>query len=45
MKKPLYDKMKPLFPLMAHEYGEIGPIEEIVYRLAMGNTFNTRVVG
>ena len=45
MKKPLYDKMKPMFPLMAHDYREIGPTEELIYRLALGNTFNTRVVG
>jgi len=45
MKKTLYDKMKPMFPLIAHDYNEIGPIEEMVYRLAMGNAFNTRVVG
>jgi hypothetical protein len=45
MKKSLYEKMKPLFPLMAHDYREIDPLEELIYRLAMGNTFNTRVVG
>jgi hypothetical protein len=45
MKKPLYDKMKQMFPLIAHDYRELGPVEEMNYRLAMGNTFNTRVVG
>jgi hypothetical protein len=45
MKKPLFDKMKPMFPLMAHDYHEIGPIEELVYTLALGNTFNARVAG
>jgi glycerol-3-phosphate O-acyltransferase len=45
MKKSLYEKMKPLFPLMEHDYREIEPLEELIYRLAMGNTFNTRVVG
>jgi len=45
MKKALFEKLKPMFPLIAHEYQEIGPIEELLYRLAMGNTFNTRVVG
>jgi len=45
MKKSLYEKMKPLFPLMAHDYREIDPLEELIYRLAMGGTFNTRVVG
>jgi hypothetical protein len=45
MKKSLYDKMKPLFPLMAHDYREIDPLEELIYKLAMGNTFNTRLVG
>ena len=45
MKKSSYEKMKPLFPLMAHDYREIDPLEELLYRLAMGNTFDTRVVG
>jgi hypothetical protein len=45
MKKSLYDKMKPLFPLMAHDYREIDSLEELIYKLAMGNTFNTRLVG
>jgi glycerol-3-phosphate O-acyltransferase len=45
MKKPMYEKMKSMFPLIAHDYHEIGPVEEVSYRLAMGNTFNTRVVG
>ena len=45
MKKPLYEKMKQMFPLIAHDYRELGPIEEMIYRLAVGNTFNSRVVG
>jgi hypothetical protein len=45
MKKPLYDKMKPMFPLIAHDYQDIGPLEELIYRLALGNTFNLRIVG
>jgi hypothetical protein len=45
MKKSLYDKMKPMFPLMAHDYSEIGTLERFIYQLALGNTFNIRVVG
>jgi hypothetical protein len=45
MKKSLYDKMKSMFPLIAHDYSEIGPLEKFIYQLAMGNTFNIRVVG
>ena len=45
MKKSLYDKMKPMFPLMAHDYREIGALERFIYQLALGNTFNIRVVG
>jgi len=45
MKKPLYEKMKAMFHLIAHDYHDIGPLEDLVYRLAQGNTFNTRVVG
>lgn len=45
MKKPLYDKMAAMFPLIAHDYREIGPLEDLIYRLALGNTFNLRVIG
>jgi hypothetical protein len=45
MKKSLYDKMTPLFPLMAHDWQEISPVEMLIYRLARGNTYNMRVVG
>jgi hypothetical protein len=45
MKKSLYEKMKPMFPLIEHNYQEIGPLEFLIYRLARGNTFTTRVVG
>ena len=45
MKKSLYDKMKPMFPLMAHDYSEIGTLERFIYQLALGNTFNIRMVG
>lgn len=45
MKKPLYDKMKAMFHLIAHDYHDIGPLENLIYRLAQGNTFNTRIVG
>ncbi len=45
MKKSLYDKMRPMFPLMAHDYREIGALERFIYQLALGNTFNIRVVG
>lgn len=45
MKKPLYDKMKAMFPVIGHDYHDIGPLEDILYRLALGNTFNSRVVG
>jgi hypothetical protein len=45
MKKSLYEKMKPLFPLLAHDYREIGPLEFLIYRLARGNAFTLRVVG
>ncbi|MFO7707626.1 MAG: hypothetical protein R6V84_05580 [Desulfobacterales bacterium] len=45
MKKSLYDKMKPLFALMAHDYQEISPFEMLLYRLARGNTYNMRMVG
>jgi glycerol-3-phosphate O-acyltransferase len=45
MKKPLYDKMKAMFHLIAHDYHDIGPLEDLIYRLALGNTFDMRVVG
>ena len=45
MKKPLYEKTKAMFPLIAHDYREIGPLEDLLYRLALGNTFDFRVVG
>ncbi len=45
MKKPLYDKMKAMFPLIGHDYREIGPLEDLLYRLALGNTFTSRIVG
>lgn len=37
--------MEPLFPLIAHDFQESGPLEMIIYQLARGNTFNMRVVG
>ncbi len=45
MKKALFDKMKPMFHLIEHRYQESGPLEMLIYALARGNTFNTRVVG
>jgi glycerol-3-phosphate O-acyltransferase len=45
MKKPLYDKMKAMFHLIEHAYQEIGALEQLIYRLAIGNTFNMRIVG
>jgi hypothetical protein len=45
MKKTLYEKMKPMFHLIAHNYQEIGPLEFLVYRLARGNAFTPRVAG
>lgn len=34
-----------MFPLMAHRYQEVGPLELTVCQLARGNTFNMRVIG
>ncbi len=45
MKEELYKKMEQMFPLMAHRYQEVGPIELTVCQLARGNTFNMRVIG
>ena len=45
MKEDLYKKMEQMFPLMAHRYQEVGPLELTVCQLARGNTFNMRVIG
>jgi hypothetical protein len=45
MKEELYKKMEQMFPLMAHRYQEVSPIELTVCQLARGNTFNMRVIG
>lgn len=45
MKDELYKKMEQMFPLIAHRYQEVSPLELTVCRLARGNTFNMRVIG
>jgi len=45
MKKQIYEKMEPLFPLIAHDFQKSGPLEMTMYQLARGNTFDMRVVG
>jgi glycerol-3-phosphate O-acyltransferase len=45
MKEEFYKKLEAKFPLMAHRYQEVGPLELTVCQLARGNTFNMRVVG
>ena len=45
MKEEFYKKMEAKFPLMAHRYQEVGPLELTICQLARGNTFNMRVVG
>ena len=45
MKAHLYEKMESMFPLIAHNYQEIGPVELALYQLARGNTYNMRVSG
>jgi glycerol-3-phosphate O-acyltransferase len=45
MKEELYEKMEKMFPLMAHRYQDVGPMELTVSQLARGNTFNMRVIG
>lgn len=45
MKEEFYKKMEAKFPLMAHSYQEVSPLELTVSQLARGNTFNMRVVG
>ena len=45
MKEERYKKMEAKFPLLAHRYQEVGPLELTVCQLARGNTFNMRVVG
>jgi hypothetical protein len=45
MKKQLYEKMESMFHLMEHNYQPTHPLELILYQLARGNTFDTRVVG
>lgn len=45
MKEEFYKKMEAKFPLMAHRYQAVGPMELTICQLARGNTFNMRVVG
>ena len=45
MKEEFYKKMEAKFPVMAHRYQEVGPLELTICQLARGNTFNMRVVG
>ncbi|MBN2038936.1 MAG: hypothetical protein JW864_02775 [Spirochaetes bacterium] len=45
MKDQLYNKMKPLFHLIDHDYQEISPLELLVIQLARGNSYNTRIIG
>lgn len=45
MKAHLYEKMESLFPLVAHDYQEISPVEETLFQLARGNAYNMRVSG
>lgn len=45
MKEEFYKKMEAKFPLIAHRYQEVGPLELTISQLARGNTFNMRVVG
>ncbi len=45
MQEKLYDKMKPLFYLIEHNYTEINALELLLYKLARGNTFNIRIIG
>ena len=45
MQENLYDKMKPMFYLIEHNYKEINALELLLYQLARGNTFNMRIIG
>lgn len=45
MKPKIYEKMQSLFHLIEHNYQDSHPVELILFQLARGNTFNTRVVG
>lgn len=45
MKEELYKEMEQRFPLIAHRYQEVGPLEMTICKLARGNTFNMRVLG
>jgi len=45
MKQLQFEKMKPLFPLIQHEWRRINPLELVLYQLARGNTFDMRVIG
>lgn len=45
MKEETYNKMADKFPLIAHRYQDIGPLELTICQLARGNTFNMRMVG
>ncbi|MBW2440453.1 MAG: hypothetical protein JRH12_08270 [Deltaproteobacteria bacterium] len=45
MKTQQYDKMKPMFHLIEHDWQSINPMELVIYQLARGNTFNMRVIG
>lgn len=45
MKEEFYKKLEAKFPLMAHRYRDVGPLELTLCQLARGNTFNMRVVG
>ena len=37
--------MESMFHLIEHHWQSISPMELVIYQLARGNTFNTRVIG
>ena len=45
MKRLLYEKMESMFHLIEHDHKVTGALEMLIYKLARGNTFQTRVIG
>jgi len=45
MRPDFYEEMEQLFSLVAHDYQEISAAELLLYQLARGNAYHTRVSG
>lgn len=45
MKPELYKQIESMFPLVAHDYQDISPIELTLFQLARGNAYDMRVSG